>query len=184
MRGCVKGSVEVADELGYGEAGRFAERFQVEGFVVGGFYGVFGDTETFVYLGAGAGFEGVDLCRAGEFGAMGADEVVQEEDEVFIDGVAVVAVGVEVGDEGVELLAEGGVDVIEGLEELDRGRGGAGGVFEDIVREFLFEEDRDDVCGFTVSDLAGIGLIVVQDEELPGADRDAAAVDAIPFFPF
>jgi len=31
--------------------------------------------------------------------------------------------------------------------------------------------------------MTGIGLIVIEDEKLPGADGDVAAVDAIPFFP-
>jgi len=32
-------------------------------------------------------------------------------------------------------------------------------------------------------DAAGVGLIIVEDEKLPGADGDLPAVDAIPFFP-
>lgn len=72
----VEGCVEMADELGDGEAGGFAEGFEVDRFVVGGVKKVFCDIEAFVYLGAGGGFEGVDVCCAAEFGAMGADEVV------------------------------------------------------------------------------------------------------------
>ena len=56
-------------------------------------------------------------------------------------------------------------------------------VLEDRGGEFFFEKDREDPRAFALVDLAGVGLVFVEDQELPGADGQLAVTDTIPFFP-
>ena len=118
MRGGVEGSLKLADELWNGEAGGFADGFEGDRFGITGVKKIFCDTEFFEDIRSGGGFEGVYPCGAGEFGTVSADEVVQKEDEVFIGGIVVVTIGVEVGDEGIEVVVENRIDVVQGLKEF------------------------------------------------------------------
>ena len=87
----------------------------------------------------------------------------------------------------VEILIEG----VEGLEEF----GGTALVFviqkrffgvehipEDLGGEVFFEEYAEDAGALAWEDLAGIGLVVVEDEELTRTDGYPAIFDAVPFF--
>ena len=55
-------------------------------------------------------------------------------------------------------------------------------IVEDGGGKCLFKENRQDLCAFAAMDLTGIGLVIVEDQELAGADGYPAVVDAIPFF--
>jgi len=108
--GDVEDDVELADELGDGEAACPAEGFEVEGFVVTGVQHVAGDAEPFENFLFCGRFKGGDGFYLAMVGVMGLDEMAEQEDEVFIFGVRSVGLGFEVGDEGGELPLESGDD--------------------------------------------------------------------------
>jgi hypothetical protein len=86
------------------------------------------------------------------------------------------------------------IDGMEGLKEFRRpdagwrwiveeGRIREKGVMKDGGGEFFLEEDGEGPGGFPFVDMAGVGLVVIQDQELPRADGDILVADAIPFLP-
>lgn len=161
---------------------------------------VFGDAQSFVNLLACAGLDGIYASGELAVRLIGVEEVLQEENQIFIATVGIVAMGIEAFYQEGEAFGEVGFDIVEGLVEfrgwgmlrIRRGVLGAPGVFEELFfraeyvaidrsGEILLKKDGKTIGGAFL-DPVGIVVGIVEDEELSGTDGDVASVDRVPFF--
>src|ERR1700685_1885992 len=149
----------MADQLGCGQARAYTQFCEVERFAVGRMQNVFGDTQSPINLSTGAGFDGINLPDQVSVGAVGADQVKEQENQSFVDTVGIIAICIEPRQEVGQAFGETGFDGMQSLVELRGLSVPAGWVVENLFLwpdrvvenrggKFLLKKDRKDAGAF------------------------------------
>src|SRR5579863_4795876 len=155
---------------------------------------VFGDAQSFVDLLSRARLDSIDLPRKLPVRAVGAEEVLQQENQFFIGPVGIVAIGIEAGSQVRQAFGEVGLDAMQGLNKFGCRSTIIGRVIEEpffrkehVLKngsgKILLKEEGETVRAVAFMDAVRIVVGVIQDEELPGADGNVASFHLVPFFP-
>lgn len=138
-------------------------------------------------------FDGIDFLCEPVVCPVGTNQVLQDENQSFINLVGFVAVGGERFYQGREESGKIGSGRVQVLKEV----GGGIWFFERVIEKSFFclknvvegrsgkillEKYGEHAGADAFPDATGVSLIVVQDKEIAGADGDVAPVYFIPFF--